>query len=142
MTTENIALFKGMGAKMQYLNHRQRIIAQNIANADTPGYKPHDLTEVDFGSVVKRVEKSSGNSSAPSKSLAMATSESGHMVNSGQQVTKDQKQRESYEVAPAGNAVIMEEQMVKSQETVMDYSLMTNLYKKNVGLIMTSLGKN
>ena len=49
-------------------------------------------------------------------------------------------QRQVYEVAPAGNAVILEEQMLKSSENNMDYNLMTTLYQKNVGLIRAALG--
>ena len=55
MTIENLALFKAAGAKMKYLNARQQVIAQNIANADTANYIPKDLTEVDFGRVLAKV---------------------------------------------------------------------------------------
>lgn len=54
MSTQNIALFKAMAAKMDYLDHRQRVVAQNVANADTPGYQARDLTEVDFGRVLQK----------------------------------------------------------------------------------------
>jgi flagellar basal-body rod protein FlgB len=60
MTTQNIGLFKALGAKMDYLNQRQSIISQNVANADTPGFRPMDLKEVDFGTVLKGVTKSQG----------------------------------------------------------------------------------
>ena len=43
MTTQDIGLFKALGAKMDYLGQRQRVIAQNVANADTPNYRPNDL---------------------------------------------------------------------------------------------------
>ena len=55
MTTQSIALFKAIGAKMEYLSQRQNIISQNIANADTPGYQPKDLKPVDFGQTVKNI---------------------------------------------------------------------------------------
>ena len=50
-------------------------------------------------------------------------------------------QDETYEVAPAGNAVIMEEQLINSNRTVMDYNLMTNVMRKNVSLIQTAIGR-
>ena len=40
MTIDNIGLFQALGAKMDYLGQRQRIISQNVANSDTPGYQP------------------------------------------------------------------------------------------------------
>jgi flagellar basal-body rod protein FlgB len=39
MTLQNIPLIKAMGAKMMYLEKRQAVLAQNIANADTPNYR-------------------------------------------------------------------------------------------------------
>lgn len=138
MTTQNLALFQGMGAKMQYLSQRQTIIAQNIANADTPGYVPRDLTQADFSSVLKTIERKSESG----MSLSMAASSAGHMTKSNSVNAEHKEQRQTYEVAPAGNAVIMEEQMIKSQETMMDYNMITSLYQKNVGMIRTAIGGN
>ena len=47
MTLQNLSLFQAMGAKLNYLDQRQKVIAQNIANADTPNYRPKDLTDVE-----------------------------------------------------------------------------------------------
>ena len=52
-----------------------------------------------------------------------------------------QKQKETYEVAPDKNGVVLEEQLVKSNDVQMDYNLMINLYRQNVDLIRTSLGR-
>jgi flagellar basal-body rod protein FlgB len=134
MTTQNIALFKALGAKMDYLSHRQRVISQNIANADTPGYKPQDLTKVDFGSVLKGLTGGGRN-------VRLETTNSQHMPPPNEVPgAKEKKQKETYEVAPAGNAVIMEEQLLNAGQTVMDYNLMTSLYEKNVRMIKIALG--
>lgn len=135
MTTENITLFKALGAKMDFLNQRQRVISQNIANTDTPGYRPQDLKPVDFGSVLKKV--TGGQSS-----VRLETTDARHMPPPNDVRIDDPKnQKKTYEVAPAGNAVIMEEQLIQSNQTVMDYNLMTNLYQKNTGMIYTALGR-
>lgn len=134
MTTENLTLFRALGAKMDYLNQRQRVIAQNIANADSVGYRPQDLKDADFGAMLKSVTKSN--------TLRVETTAPGHMPPPSQTVDpKESKQRKVYEVAPDGNAVIMEEQLTKSGRTTLDYNLMTSLYQKNVGLIRTALGR-
>ncbi len=137
MTTQNLALFKGLGAKMAYLNQRQRVISQNIANSDTPGYRPKDLLPVDFSSVLKSLDKSSG------VTAVKVNGTNGKHLPAPDQVLdpKSKKQRETYEVAPAGNAVIMEEQLVNAQQTAMDYNLMANIYQKQVGMIKTALGR-
>ncbi|MCB9982252.1 MAG: flagellar basal body rod protein FlgB [Rhodospirillales bacterium] len=135
MTTENIALFKALGAKMDFLNQRQRVISQNIANTDTPNYRPQDLKPVDFGTVLKNV--TGGKSS-----VSLETTDARHMPPpSDVRIADPQNQKKTYEVAPAGNAVIMEEQLIQSNQTVMDYNLMTNLYSKNTGMIYTALGR-
>lgn len=134
MTMDNIALFKALGAKMDYLNQRQRIISQNIANSDTPGYQPKDLKKVDFSAVLKDV-------SGEGKNVSIRTTKGNHLPAGGDIADpKSAKQKETYEVAPAGNAVIMEEQLINSGQNVMDYNLMTNLYQKNVNMIRTALG--
>ena len=43
MNVDSIPLFGLLKGKLGYLNQRQRLIAQNVANADTPGYAPTDL---------------------------------------------------------------------------------------------------
>ena len=53
---------------------------------------------------------------------------------------KEAKNKHPYEVAPAGNAVVMEEQIINSNQTSMDYNLITSLYQKNVRMIKTALG--
>jgi len=133
MTTQNIGLFKALGAKMGYLNQRQRVISQNIANSDTPGYQPKDLKPVDFSTVLKGVTNS--------KQVGINTTHSGHMPsNTDIADPRSAKQRETYEVAPAGNAVIMEEQLLNAGQTVGDYNLMANLLQKHVGMIQIALG--
>ena len=44
-----IDLFQVAGDRMRYLTERQTVIARNIANADTPGYKAQDLTPFSAG---------------------------------------------------------------------------------------------
>lgn len=133
MDIKNIALFQAMGAKMNYLSTRQGVLAQNIANADTPEYRPRDLTEVDFGAVLQDV--------TGSKKVRMERTEPGHIMPGGNIDAPDsRKSRVTYEVAPGDNAVIIEEQMIKATQTTMDYNLMTNLMRKNIGMIQTALG--
>ncbi len=134
MTLQNIGLMQAMGAKMGYLNQRQGVIAQNVANANTPGYKPQDLQPVDFGRVLGRV---SGESR-----VRLETTNAGHMPPPGTLADpKARNQRLTYEASPTGNAVILEEQMVKSAAVTTDYNLMTTLYQKNVDMLRMAVGR-
>ncbi|MCF8495274.1 MAG: flagellar basal body protein [Alphaproteobacteria bacterium] len=133
MTTNSIPLFEALGAKMDFLAQRQRIISQNVANADTPGYRPHDLMPVKFEGILKHLTNSA--------QVTMEGTNAMHMpAPNDVEKPRDRKQKAVYEVAPAGNAVIIEEQLLKAGQTLGEYNLMTNLYQKNVGMIRTALG--
>jgi len=135
MTTENLALMRAIGAKMDYITQRQRVLSQNIANSDTPGYRPHDLEDADFSSVLKGV-------TGGKNSVSMVTTNEGHMP-SPNSVSKGKvrEQKDVYEITPTGNAVVMEEQMIKAGQNTMDYNTMTSLYMKNIGMIRSALGR-
>ena len=51
----------------------------------------------------------------------------------------EERTRHPYESAPAGNAVILDEQMMKVGATTMSYRLTTELYKKHLTMIRTAL---
>ncbi len=138
MTIQDIGLFQAIGAKMDYLNQRQSVIAQNVANADTPGYSPKDLVPVDFSTMLK-AQMGSENSVKP---VSIAVTDSQHLGDVNDKMNLDaKKQKSTYEVAPAGNAVIMEEQLIKSGENMMDYNMMLNLYQKQVSMFRIALGR-
>lgn len=135
MTTQNIGLLKGLVAKMSFLDQRQRVIAQNVANSDTPSYQPRDLLPVDFGRVLQRATNDH-------MTVRVKTTHRMHMPLSNEVADpKNRKQKETYEVAPAGNAVILEEQMINASHTLIDYNLMTSLYQKNISMLRTALGR-
>lgn len=119
---------------MNYLNQRQRVISQNVANADTVNYRPQDLKEVDFGRVLQKVTES--------HNIRLDTTNKGHLPPPNEvEDPKEAKQKKTYEVAPDGNAVIMEEQLLKAGKTSMDYNLMASLLQKNLGMIRTAIGR-
>lgn len=134
MTTQNITLFKAMSAKMDYLNQRHKVLSQNIANSDTPNYKGGDLAPTDFGRVMKNITKDN--------SVSMTSTQAGHMPTPNQvDIGKVRIAKDPYEVAPDKNAVNLEEQLMKSNQTQMDYNLMLSLYRNNIDLMRIANGK-
>ncbi len=137
MLPTKTALFQMLSARMDWLGQRQGVLSQNIANADTPRYQPKDLREADFARLLGTL------GGRPSR-LGMAQTDQAHLA--GMPVAKlgldGEAQRPTYEVAPDGNAVILEEQMAKASETALDYQLMSNLYRKQVGMVRMALGGN
>jgi len=134
MDMSKIKLFAAMQNRMNYLGERQSILARNVANANTPGYKPQDLKKVDFG---KMVASHSSHSS-------LTTTHPMHMTLDVNSKSKFQveKQKDALEVTPSGNAVVVEDQIMKMSETALDYQTTTSLYKKMSSLMSTAIGGN
>jgi flagellar basal-body rod protein FlgB len=133
MDLSKLTLFKLMGAKMSYLGERQKVIAQNIANADTPQYRPSDLKKMDFQSVLRGDQR-----------IKMAATHQVHLAgsrpSSAFQVEKAAFGK-TYETAPNGNSVVLEEQMMKTAEVQSNYQLAANLYSKNLTMMRTAIGR-
>ena len=135
MATQSLGFFQALGAKMNYDTQRQKILAQNIANANTPDYKPNDLEKVNFAAVLKNLTGDSAAQLTPTTTSAM------HLPATNlPETAKSQQVKKTYDVTPTGNAVVMEEQMVNSTENMADYSLMTSLYQKNINMLRIALG--
>ncbi len=120
---------------MTYLNQRQKVLSQNVANADTPHYRPNDLKKADFASML-------GSLGGKEAKLQPVTTNPMHLSGATEaQKPKTQASKTVYEVEPSGNGVDLEEQMVKETQTTMDYNLMTSLYQKNMDMMRTALDK-
>jgi flagellar basal-body rod protein FlgB len=133
MELDKIALFGLVKKRLAWLAQRQEVLARNIANADTPGYKPRDLKSFDFKRLLSREVGQ----------VDLDVTNQAH-VGGGPKPTAgfaEEKTRHPYESAPAGNAVILEEQMMKVGETTMSHKLTTELYKKHLNMIRTALGR-
>jgi len=124
-------IFSLLGKRMDWLGQRQQVLAQNIANADTPDYVPHDLKPQEFRRMVER-------NFAPS--LKPVATQGGHIQTSSLKADdRGVEDKNPYEIAPSGNAVVVEEQLVKVTQTQNDYNAITNLYKKQVAMFKMAL---
>ena len=63
--------------KLDYLTERQKVIASNIANSDTPGYLSQDVEEPDFASMVKNSTSSMKMTVTNPKHMATAPVQGG-----------------------------------------------------------------
>lgn len=116
---------------MRYLGERQSLIAQNIANANTPDYRAQDLKPVDFSNVLA---KENGK-------LQMAATQAGHMqpASGGGHFDSFEK-RNGFETTISGNNVVMEEEMQKMSDTNLNYQETTALYKKMTDIVRLAIG--
>ena len=131
MDLRNLAIFSMATRRMSWLGKRQEVLAHNIANSDTPRYRPQDLKAQDFSKFL--------SPSVPQTQLK--TTQANHVLPPrGTPKFRAHKDKETYEVAPSGNAVVLEEQLMKVTETQSNYRLVTNLYEKHLSMIRKAIG--
>lgn len=133
MSFSDITLFASVRKRLDWLTQRQEVLAQNIANADTPEYRASDLREYKFKEILRR----------ESHQLNMAASEANHLPGQRKRLRdfSVEKVRLPYETAPNGNSVILEEQMAKVNESQINHQFTTNIYKKHIQMFMMALGR-
>ncbi|MEM8949689.1 MAG: flagellar basal body rod protein FlgB [Pseudomonadota bacterium] len=137
MNPTNASLFKLLSARMSWLTQRQAVLAQNIANADTPDYRPRDLRESDFRKLAE------GFAGRPTRLQVTRTAGNHLLGGAGARVgLAGEIQRMPYETSPDGNAVVLEEQTAKAGKVALDHQLASNIYKKYVGMIKIALGSS
>jgi flagellar basal-body rod protein FlgB len=118
--------------RLAWLDARQRVLAQNIANADTPRYQPRDLP--DFAKVMGQ---QGGTRQA---GLALAQTDPRHLPPGGGTL-RARPDRQAMDGAPNGNAVSLDQEAVKVAETDTAHALATNLHKTWLGMFGTAIGK-
>ena len=132
MAISDLPIFSMLRTRMNWHQERQRLLAENVANADTPGYRPRDLGSLDFG---RQVQQASGQ-------LQLALTAPGHITSAGATGGSFPTERSGkYDVRPTGNAVNLEDEMMKVAANQMDFQAATSLYTHSLGLIKTALGK-
>jgi flagellar basal-body rod protein FlgB len=134
-----LAMLKG---RLGYLSDRQRLIAENVANADTPGYKARDVKPFSFEAHVQAASGSSGAGSvAATPAGVMAVTQPGHMQPKGAPLGVKPVKAPDSEVTLDGNGVVLEDEMVKLTQARMDYDAAIGFYQKSIGLLKLAIRK-
>jgi flagellar basal-body rod protein FlgB len=134
MNLNKLPFFTAVTGRLTWLSERHQLLASNLANADTPGYRPTDLKPVGFAELVQKAVAS----------LRMKRTDGAHMSGaegSDRAPFRIQRDKDVFEISPAGNAVVLEEQMLKAADNAMQHQLVTNLYSKQINLIRIAIGR-
>ena len=134
MSINDIPALSALRTRMQWHQERQRVLAENVANSDTPNFKPRDLVEPKFDPAGVTAVGSMG-------SLAMMQTSTSHIAASGGGQSFAQDRKVAFETRPAGNAVNLEDEMLKVSANQIDYAAVTSLYSKSLHLLKTAIGK-
>jgi flagellar basal-body rod protein FlgB len=137
MAISSIPIFSMLRTKMQWHQERQRVLAENVSNADTPKFRPRDLAPLKFEGPTAPAQ------GAPQGGLTLATTAPGHIgaSSAGAAAAFPAGRPGNYEIRPAGNAVNLEDEMMKVAANQMDYQAATSLYSRSLGLLKTAIGK-
>lgn len=128
MNIDEIGLFGALKGKMTWLSQRQRLVAQNVANATTPGFKPRDLKPMDFSAMMRGQSEATG--------LGLSTTNVSHMnIEGAGSYSPRSVMSPDSETTMDGNSVVLEEQMLKMAESRMQYEAAIGFYQKSLGLI-------
>jgi flagellar basal-body rod protein FlgB len=133
MSINDLPVLSALRTKMQWHQERQRVLSENVSNSDTPNFKPRDLVEPKFDPA--------GTGAGSMGSLAMMRTATGHIAPSGGGQSFAQDRKAGFETRPAGNAVNLEDEMLKVSANQMDYAAVTSLYSKSLHLLKTAIGK-
>ncbi len=127
MDADQIGIFSLAEKRLGYLDQRQIILSKDIANASTPSWRDQDL---------KPFEATLSSFTAAAEPVLTNPM---HLSGTTGGPLQDKMYRPP-EKAPDGNAVSLQEDMVKMADTDEAHELVTNLYKSYVTMFNTALG--
>lgn len=105
---------------------RQAVIAGNIANADTPGFRARDIEDFSFKDEVNR--------------LQLAVTRPDHMALSDVELrASDVDETGTWDVAHSANTVSIDEQLMKANETSREHQLSTSVMGAFHRMLLTSV---
>ena len=134
MSINDLPVLSALRTKMQWHQERQRVLSENVSNSDSPNFRPRDLVEPKFDSAGASAAGSMG-------ALSMMRTTAGHIATASGGQTFDQNSRAGFQTRPAGNAVNLEDEMLKVSANQMDYAAVTSLYSKSLHRLMVAIGK-
>lgn len=130
MALSDIPILSMLRSRMQWNQARQQVLAENVANADTPNYQAKGLAPPDFQRELS------------SASLALARTSPGHIGGVGDGNSEFARDRTGhYQIRPRGNSVTHEDEMLKVAANQMDFEAVTSLYTHSLALIKLAIGK-
>lgn len=132
MPITDLPVLTALRTRMQWQQERQRLLAENVANSDTPGFRPRDLAEPNL---------SPAGSPDGFAALPMTRTSATHLGPAGGGARFAVDRKGGFETRPAGNAVNLEDEMLKAATNQMDYAAATTLYSRSLGLIKTAIGR-
>ena len=131
MSLTGSPLISMLKTRMHWHQTRQKLLAENVSNADTPGFQPRDLKAPAFDRAGR----------AAAGTLAMAETAAGHLAAIATRSGEDPTGARRFETSPSGNAVNLEDEMLKVSQNQSDFQFAASLYQKSLQMLHIAAGK-
>lgn len=113
-----VSILELSSAMARHAATRHSLVSQNIANADTPGYKAQDVA--DFSEVMKAQQLSGGASDIDPLAVIERPSIG----------------------SPNGNSVSLEDELMRGAKAQQDHEMAVSIYRSTLTMMKTAVGKN
>lgn len=135
MGITDVPILSMLRTRLQWGQERTRVLAENVANSDTPNFQARDLAPLKFDETAQRAPSLVSN-------VSLVRTADGHIAGTmGSGSGFESKTNGNYDVRPTGNAVNLEQEMMKVAANQMDYQAVTAIYTRSLSLFKTALGK-
>ncbi|HEY1723728.1 MAG TPA: flagellar basal body rod protein FlgB [Magnetospirillaceae bacterium] len=128
---DDLKLFAMAHRSMDWLSKRQEVVAENIANANTPKYQPKDVKPLSFENLLDKEQQ-------PVRALATNPMHISPAVESARFETITEQRPEESKLD--GNAVLLEEQTKILGDIKDQHALASNLMQASMAMFKTALG--
>jgi flagellar basal-body rod protein FlgB len=124
---QNLELFKTAMSMAQHAGLKQALTSRNIANADTPAYRPYAVK--DFADYMP----------AKSSDLSLKATRPQHSMQS--QMSSHDIERTRTNGEPNGNAVVLENEILNSVDAKRQHDRALAIYRASLGMLRSTLSK-
>jgi flagellar basal-body rod protein FlgB len=131
VAVSDLPLVAMLKTRMHWHQTRQKLLAENVSNADTPRFKPKDLKDPVFDPAGRPAEGA----------LPVARTSVHHLAVAGGRALEDSRNASRFETTPSGNAVNLEDEMLKVAQNQADFQLAASLYQKSLQMLRIAAGK-
>lgn len=129
MSMTALPIVSALRDRMQWHQARQKVLAENVANADTPGFKPRDLAAF-----------APSGQAASARAAPLAATDPGHLPGSSAGQEPGTRAAGRFETRPSGNGVHLEDEMMKVADNQSEYQLAAALYQKSLAMLRSAAG--
>lgn len=137
----DLSTFAALKQRMRFLQSRQKVLAENVANADTPGYKPKDIAQIGIDPASRGADATRRMAVAHYNQAAGLMTTSAMHINPAANGAGTVDRGASYETRPSANAVTLEDEMLKVSQNQIDFQTAANLYQRGLATLKTAIGR-